>query len=164
MGDWNGTVPTILAGDIPTGDDWGNVLDELTAVSAAWTSYTPAWTASAGTPDISNGSLTGKYRRVGKTVDFKIELTAGSSTTYGTAGAYWKFSLPGSTTVSGKWSGTAVAIDTGVLEYSAIWVIGYESSSLLVLLKPVSGRFVNNSPFTFGNTDILEINGTYESV
>lgn len=160
MGDWTGTVPTILAGDIPTGDDWDNVLDELTAIQAAWTSFTPTWTASAGSPAIGDGTLAGVYRRVGKTVDFRIELTAGATTTFGTAGAYWNFTIPVGT-ASGRWTGTAFVVDTAVLEYTGVWAIGYDSSTLISLFKPVSARFVNNSPFTFGNTDRMTISGTY---
>lgn len=164
MGDWNGTVPSILGGDVPNGDDWAAILAELTAVSAAWTDYTStlAWTASAGSPSIGNGSLTAEYRRVGKTVDFRIELTGGSTTNWGTAGAFWQFTIPvGNTT--GRWCGSAFAVDAGVLEYPVLWAIGYDSQTTVSLFKPGSGRHVNNSPFTYGTGDRLTIAGTYQS-
>lgn len=165
MGDFTGTIPTILGGDVPLGDDWTNILGALTALTAAWTAYTPTWTASAGTPAIGNGTLTGEYRRLGKTVDCHVTLTAGSTTTYGTGGAFWMFSIPVGT-ASGRWNGSGLAIDTGVLEYPVITDIGYggsPASTTITMFKPGSGRFSNTSPFTFGTGDVLNLNITYQT-
>lgn len=61
-------------------------------LTAAWTSYTPVWSAITTPPTLGNGTLTGSYLKVGKTVFFDIRLTIGSTTTLG-SGAY-KFGLP----------------------------------------------------------------------
>jgi hypothetical protein len=87
MGDWNGTVPTVLAGYVPTGDDWGNFTGELSALNGAWTSYTPTLTGIT----IGNGTVTTLYRRIGKTVDYRGNITWGSTTS---SGGNWNLSLP----------------------------------------------------------------------
>lgn len=133
-----------------------------TSLTAAWSTYAVAWTASAGTPAIGNGTLSGRYRQIGKCVDFFIGLAAGTTTTYGTAGAYWIFSLPASVQ-GGIWPISAFGFDQGVLEYPLQGVLGYNTTSTVVLLKPGSGRHLNNSPWTFGTSDVLYIAGRYES-
>lgn len=140
----------------------GSVTIAGTVVTGAWTSYATTWTASAGTPAIGNGTLSAWHRTVGKTADVRIELTAGSTTTFGTAGAFWQFTLPTGHTVSGRFAGAVFAVDTGVLEYTGISTIGYDSATTISLFKPVSARLVNNSPFTFGNTDRCTICIRYE--
>lgn len=60
--------------------------------ATAWTSYTPAWTGSTSDPVIGNGTITGRYFEFGKNVFYSIQITTGSTTTYGT-GQYF-VSLP----------------------------------------------------------------------
>lgn len=57
-----------------------------------WTAYTPVLTASTTNPSIGNGSITGAYSQVGKTVNFSIDLRIGSTTTRGVG--RWYLSLP----------------------------------------------------------------------
>lgn len=59
-----------------------------------WSSYTPTWTATSGTPNVgSTGSLTGSYTQTGKTVMFRVNLVlGGSGISVGTG--TWAFSLP----------------------------------------------------------------------
>lgn len=60
--------------------------------TAAWTSYSPAWTATTTDPTIGNGSITGAYQELGQTVNVRIKVTVGSTTTAG-SGVY-RLSLP----------------------------------------------------------------------
>lgn len=57
----------------------------------AWKTYTPVW-AGTSNPSLGNGSIEGRYSQNGKTVDFSIVLTVGSTTTRGSGN--WTFSLP----------------------------------------------------------------------
>jgi hypothetical protein len=66
-------------------DQWNSVLDP-------WTTYTPGWTAATTNPVIGNGTLTGRYMKVGRTVHLSINLVGGATTTWG-AGAY-SFAAP----------------------------------------------------------------------
>jgi len=87
------TPRTWASGETPTGatfnteirDQWNSVLD-------AWTTYTPGWTAATTNPVIGNGTITGRYLKVGRTVHLAITLIGGSTTTWG-AGAF-SFAAP----------------------------------------------------------------------
>jgi len=160
MGSYTGTVPTLSSGEQPGGTKFLEITNFMTAMTAAWTTYTPTWTASAGAVAIGNGTLTGRYRLIGKTVDFEISLVAGSTTTYGTAGAYWTIGAPTVGNAVASYAYPLRLFDAGVLEYAGI--AASATATTFELFKPVSGRILNNSPFTFGSGDSLWFNGTYE--
>jgi hypothetical protein len=62
------------------------------AAYGTWQPYSPIWGATASAPAIGDGSLTGRYTLIGKTVSFQIKLMTGAGTSYG-SGA-WTFTLP----------------------------------------------------------------------
>jgi hypothetical protein len=68
------------------------IRDQFNSMFAAWTAYTPTWTASTTTPVLGNGTLTGRYMKIGRTVICHINLTTGSTSTYGSGNH--SFSLP----------------------------------------------------------------------
>ena len=58
-----------------------------------WTAFTPSWGAVNSAPSVGNGSLVGRYRRLGpKTIMLRVFLTFGSTTSGGLGG--WSFALP----------------------------------------------------------------------
>jgi len=63
-----------------------------TGSSWAWQSWTPTWTGASGNPAIGNGTIIGRYLQTGKTVQFRLDILAGSTTTFGTGA--WTFTLP----------------------------------------------------------------------
>lgn len=70
-----------------------NAVDVLNG--GAWTAYTPDWINSGAVqPAIGNGSIVGRYRKVGRTVQFRVVITCGTTTTYGTAGGQFSIGLP----------------------------------------------------------------------
>lgn len=86
------SVPTRPVAAAGTSASWGQAVnDDLSYLAAAWTSYSPTWTAGVTNP--TNGSITAAYQQVGKTFRFWIRVVAGASTTFG-SGIY-EFSLPG---------------------------------------------------------------------
>lgn len=75
----------------------GNINSATNLGMGAWTSYTPTWGAESGTaPAIGDGTITGRYQRIGRTIHYFIEIVTGASTTYGSGGSSgnWYFSLP----------------------------------------------------------------------
>ena len=72
----------------------GAVLEaaQLNGIGEAFTSFTPAWTATTTNPVIGNGTLTGAYTRVNKLVFAQYTLIPGSTTTFGTGD--YRFSFP----------------------------------------------------------------------
>lgn len=62
------------------------------AVVTDWKEYVPIWTTTTGVPSVGNGTLKGKWRRVGGNLELQIYLQAGSTTTFGTSD--FRFSIP----------------------------------------------------------------------
>jgi hypothetical protein len=59
------------------------------------TAYTPTWTQPSGVqPSLGNGTLTGRYIRQGRQCTVQIELTMGSTTTFGNSSVAYQLSLP----------------------------------------------------------------------
>jgi hypothetical protein len=134
-----------------------------------WVDYTPSWTSDGTQPNIGNGSVTGKWRRVGDSIECQVRVLAGSTTTYGT-GTYL-LSLP-----QGLSFDTSKFVDGGDdqrLGYGSIvdqgnnrwfFFVNYEFNSLnkvkfIVSPDSTSGYVASNQvwtptiPFTFGNVD-----------
>lgn len=99
----------------------------LAADRAAWTSFTPTWTGSSSNPAIGNGSIEGKYRLVGKTLDVEIKLTAGSTTTFGSG--TWRFTLPGGLSANFTVGVPGVLNSTGIV---------HQASDLLAVVVPLN--------------------------
>jgi len=159
---WSGTLPTILAGDIPTGDDWDLILDLLHALSDNETSYTPAWTSGGTAPNIGNGTLVGGYARFGKRVRAWVRLTWGSTTTGGTG--RWLLTLPVAPVHSNAL--TALCWDaSATIPYPAVAQL--DSSEHIARIGAhtaagVVGVATATHPFTWTTSDILFVNGEFE--
>ncbi|AGP56193.1 hypothetical protein [Streptomyces rapamycinicus] len=65
------------------------IRDQFNEIFAAWTSYTPTWTAATTNPSLGNGTLIGRYLKVGRTCTAHINLVTGSTTTYGSGNYAW---------------------------------------------------------------------------
>ena len=70
----------------------GTVVVDGLGDGSAWKTWTPVWTANTTNPTLGNGSLTGSYWKVGKTVHVTISLQIGSTTTLGSGAMF--FTLP----------------------------------------------------------------------
>lgn len=145
--------------------DAANVASSL---AGAWTSYVPAWTATGTAPAVGDGTITGAYVQFGKTVHFRIALTMGASSTYGT-GSY-KFSLP-------------VAAHAGVVPFTPLGnaymedagsgtfmgqLFDFSSTTILVgihaILTAGGMTFIGTTaPFVWGTADYLYLSGTYQA-
>lgn len=141
------------------------VRDPLAGIQAAWTTYTPTWTGSITNPSIGNGTLAGRYLRLGKTIHVSIEIEAGSSTTFGSGN--YSVSLP----VAPR-SNRRFALNLGLLDASGgAFLSGRAAlvSGRLFLVVPATtagayDRAVTGSiPFNFATGDQLVITGTYEA-
>jgi hypothetical protein len=93
--------------------------DQFNSFFGAWSSYTPTWTASTTNPVLGNGTIVGRYIKVGRMVFGHINLIMGSTTTYGSGSYNW--TLPATAANAGanfigtcqflgtdRWPGTAV--------------------------------------------------------
>jgi len=140
----------------------------LAAISPAWTSYTPVWGASGTAPAIGNGTIVGSYLQIGKRVDYKILVTFGSTTTFGTGN--YTFSLPVATISGlpawfpmGTWMGTASGTVLGGLAswQSTTTISGLNHS--VGTSGAQSSQVGTTMPVTWANTNTIYFAGSYES-
>lgn len=80
MGDWTGTVPTFAAGAKLRGVDQQTLADILTALTAVPSAWTPTLTNLTQ----GSGTVTAKYRRIGKGIDWYFRFVYGAGSAVGT--------------------------------------------------------------------------------
>lgn len=91
----NGSAGTPLSVKLPANS---GLVEDSTGLrvegAAAWTAYTPVLTTggAGADPVVGNGSLTGRYARIGNLVFFRVNWTAGTTTNRGVG--YLEVSLP----------------------------------------------------------------------
>lgn len=133
----------------------------------AWAAYTPTTT----NVTLGNGTLVGAYVQTGKTVNFRIKLTFGTTTSFGGA---INFGLP--VTANSVYTSSNPYIlgamwldDSGVANYQ-----GFVSALSTTTINPgvwnVAGTYptvvvsVNATvPFAWGTGDSISIQGVYEA-
>lgn len=81
MGAYNGTVPTFLAGEVLDADKLTEVSLFMTAMTGAWTTYTPT----LANLTLGNGTLAASYRRIGHSLELRFRFTLGSTSAVGTS-------------------------------------------------------------------------------
>lgn len=181
-------VPVIQPHHFPAVNDWVWVLKtpgslpvvigevDSTDVDSGvgWKTYTPTWTENTVNPVIGNGSITGRYYKIGRTVHYNIRIVGGTTTTWGSGSAAgvpgYRFGLP-FTAVSGidSINGNAVATKPGVAEYGGLPRVIGGTATVEVLYGSalfstgVTSRWWYQGPATWASGCILAISGTYES-
>ncbi len=118
--------------------------------------YPVAWTA-IGTPAIGNGTLRGEYVELGAFLVVNIHLIAGSTTTFGTPGNAWNFSLPRAPLNTGmRWAGGGVAFDSST---SNAFVLAPKTTpgtaNLLISMDNVIGDVSAGLPFAWATGDYM---------
>ena len=153
------TGPTGALGTGPTGP--------AASDANAWTAYTPSWTTDGTQPVLNNGTLTGRYKQIGKTVFVNVKLIVGSTTNTGTG--RWQFSLPVDAYDANAAILPSVFLDDGIGWYQGTAYTTYAGSTSYIV--PVwdkgptgSAAIMYNVPFTWGTSDTLQFGGSYESV
>lgn len=132
---------------------------------------TDAWTDYSATISLTNitmgsgGVTVARYRQVGKTVNVNITLVLGTG---GALTGSAAVSLPVATVnrASQEWNGPVNYVDTGTAHYrGGCTVPGNSSTAILLSGVSATNQGLTNatSPFTFGNTDRIVIDLTYES-
>lgn len=145
-----------------TGSAWAELLNNRGG--SAWTPYTPTWTASTTNPTIGNGTLNGRYMRVGRVIHYVVNLVAGSTTTFGTGN--YEIGLPVQV------SGSATHIGQAQLAAGTRWggqvviTTGASSAAAFFPTSATDPRLANwspTAPVTFANGHSMRISGTYEA-
>ena len=145
----------------------GTSWDTYFKVPGAWTPYSPSWTASTTNPNLGNGTLIGRYSKIGRQVTFHINLTCGSTTTFGSGN--YNFTLPPFTAAANGASMIGVAQLLGSARWQGQVVISPSATSVSTFFSTSSGdsRLSFQSPTvpeSMTSTTQIRITGTYESL
>lgn len=165
----NYTAATFATNHKITAAEWATeVTTPFNGLQAAWTSYTPAWTSSGTAPVLNNGTIVGKYMQVGKTIDFAVLLTPGSTTTFGTLN--YSISLPPSLTVISD--GMQIIAHAQLLIGGVRWhgqlVISSGATTCQPFFSTSSAdprltQMTPTAPGTFATGNTLRLTGRYEA-
>lgn len=123
--------------------------------------YTSTWSAASGSaPSLGNGTKVSRFYLDGRQCRIEIILTGGSTTTFGSGGQL-QFSLPFTADTSSAPSFVSEYNDTGAAIYPGRAYLN--SGTVLGLYTGASPQAIvtNTAPFTFGNTDLIRVTGTY---
>lgn len=138
------------------------IRDQYNSFFGAWTSYTPVWAAATTNPVLGNGTLTGRYMKVGRTTTVAIKLTMGSTTTYG-SGIY-RWSLPAAAAAT-EAVGTLFIGDASAGYSTGIAYVSASNTDVTAYVGAAgSGAAVSGTvPQTFAAGDRIWITATYEA-
>lgn len=132
------------------------------AWAGAFAAYTPTWTATTA-PAIGNGTLAGRFLQVGKAIIGSVDLTAGSTTTFGTGS--WDIGLPvAALTPFLRGIGTVTLIDASPFAVHAGFVrLNTASSVQLDTVASPTSQFAATIPITFASGDTVRFTFAYEA-
>jgi hypothetical protein len=166
--DGTGTTGTILNNAWKT--ELYNQIDaaDLALVPSTWVAWTPLWKAATTQPVLGNGTLTGRYALLNKTVHFVLVLKMGSTTTYGSG--FYYFSLPfAPIDVAGiGYLGAGLHFPAGIVNAggtASAPSLSYGFSATEFYLVSSAGALVAPTvPITFNANCLIVVRGTYERI
>ncbi|MGM9380349.1 hypothetical protein [Streptomyces antibioticus] len=143
----------------------GSSYDTYFKTPGAWTTYTPTWTAVTTNPTLGNGTISGKYVKIGRLVVCKIGLVPGSSTAFGSGAYSWSLPFAAASssiddlgtarlTAASTYIGQCI-IATGGTTVSATFPTAANAS--------IAANMSNSTPATFANGNSLRLTVAYES-
>jgi hypothetical protein len=137
-------------------------------VLGAWIDYTPTWTAAFTNPVIGNGSITGRYSLVNKTVTAQILVVMGSTTTFGNGGYFFSLPVTAAATLVGYPAlGAGWANDVSASAATTLTAQVHNSGTTLFGLRFTSasnnGAVNHNAPYTWASTDFITATIQYKA-
>lgn len=160
----NTTPRTWVASEIVDATEMNTeVRDALTGLQAAWDTYTPTWTANTTNPSLGNGTRVGRFLRIGKTVHVRIEIVAGSTTTFGSG--FFILSLPvaaRTTAGSDGMPGSVYLLDAsgGARQFGGVIL---QSSTSVRMFGPTGASIDSATPWAWATTDAITVDFIYEA-
>jgi hypothetical protein len=128
--------------------------------------YTPTWTATGGSVGGGNTVLTGLFSVNNRVCNFSIALTMGTTTWFGTT-TVWQFGLPIISDPNSIYTciNYGCGRNAGIANYFFKIRIDKNMKYIPYILVGDDGTNVSNMaynvPFTWGNSDIIMLNGQY---
>ncbi|MFG3426131.1 hypothetical protein [Streptomyces californicus] len=143
------------------------IRDQLNSMFDPWTSYTPSWTSSGTAPVIGNGSIGGRYMKVGRTVHVFIALTWGSTTTPGSGNLSLGLPVAAASALPGVLSATCTT--TGSVNFlTGAAPLGNSTTSTGTIWLANPGTIGDWNAWAAGGPtlaagDIVRVYGTYQA-
>lgn len=127
----------------------------------AWDSWTPTW---GGSFTVGNATVTARYCQIGKTVNFRIHLTGGG-TTSGAGGIVPTFTFPVTTAANYATITPIGLVRLGGAAASPGYVRISSTTAGDLAFWSTSGATATDAgmPETFGSGDTFNITGAYEA-
>jgi hypothetical protein len=156
------TAP-FVAGEEPTAARLNDILAALAPLP-----YTVTWASSGTQPSIGNGTLTGRYLKMGTFVWAFVAMTVGSSTTYGTGSYTWSLPFTSqSYPAHSPWPmfvGSGLVRDVSASQYhppttTPNFIITHGGSAFGTIPS-----FNSTTPMTWANGDTITMNCLYQSI
>src|SRR5574337_239931 len=169
-----GANNTVLVADSAqsTGNKWAQITNamvdpaaaiDVSKLAGAFSTYTPTWTGTGGTPSLGNGTIAGRYIQIGKHIWVYIVFTWGSTTTANTA-TTWFFTLPVTAVSTATVMGHADAFDaSGPARNAGRVTIASTTTIAPSSIAAPSANWGATSPMTWTTSDVLTMNLTYEA-
>lgn len=139
------------------------IRDQFSSIFDAWTTYTPTWTASTN-PAIGNGTITGRYLKVGRKCIAVIKVTMGSTTTYGSGG--YSFGLPFTSASGVDYLGTARLVAANAWNGQVVMTGGNAAFNCTFPASSTDTRSATLSgavPETLANTHVVRAQVEYQT-
>lgn len=160
----NTTPRTWVSGEIPDAPDFNTeVRDAFEGLQAEWDDWTPTLTGFT----VGNGTQTARWRRVGRTVEVRYCLVAGTTSSF--TGTF-SVSLP-APPAADYVTNQALDGSVGLYDNSAGsssrqgGTVLYAGSDAVIAIadNTAPATVTNTNPWTWANGDILTITATYEA-
>ncbi len=154
MSNFTATLPSWPAGHIILDTEASAVLAGLTAVTDAWTSLTPlttpalVWSTTGTAPAIGNGTISGAYKQIGKTVYYRGSVIMGTTTTFGTGAFRVNFPVaPASFAGSNQTLvGSALVYDDSAATEWAASIFNDSSTTMRIAVQASAGGIDGTHP------------------
>lgn len=137
-------------------------LDARLDALEAWTAYTPVWGSSGTAPAVGNGTITGRYIKVGKLVFWKVSLVLGSTSTVGTGNYTWTlppFAASGSTVDNS----TGIYLDNSAGTRYGVHPFRITGSTVNAVVASTNALFSATAPAVPATSDRYDLQGFYEA-
>ena len=133
------------------------------ALEAAWTSYTPTFAANGGGAAVGNGTISGKYKRLGtsgKTCVARVKLTIGSTSSSGSG--FWTFTLPFTAAAVRDAVGAVYILDSGSADRGGC-ICYNNTTTTIAAVTPDDLNVDSVNPHSWATGDIFLATIEYET-
>jgi hypothetical protein len=133
----------------------------VAAKTGAWSTFTPSMHGTGATGP-GSGTIAGRWRQIGKTVDLVIQLILAADTAFGTGSSFSFGSLPvnARATDSAAWKGWGY--DSDVQKTYPLSALFEGTTNVRPLSQDGNVQGLAATPFFWGAGDVMVLQGRYE--